>query len=133
MVSHLGVILPKKPCTPNNIGEGFKVSQRQFWKEALFVKYHKNKNVRLILAPISIKSFPEGTKVLRSLIATSIKEGDCYDECKVVARHFANGSSQIKGIDFDQSYSPVAHADSLIINIDIADMYSLTTLFRSAR
>ena len=34
--------------------------------------------------------------------------------------------SQIKGIDFDQSYSPVAYADSFRTNIDIASMHRLT-------
>ena len=32
VTSHLEVSLPKTPPTPNNIGEGLKVSQRQFWK-----------------------------------------------------------------------------------------------------
>ena len=58
-----------------------------------------------------MKFLPEGTKFLRSIIAPSIKEGDCSDAWKFVARHCANGSSQIKGIDFYQSYSPVAHSD----------------------
>ena len=79
-----------------------------------------NKNVSLPLALIQITSLPRGKKVLRSLIATSIKEGDCSDAWKFVARHCENGSSQIKGIDFDQSYSPVAHADSFITNIESA-------------
>ena len=35
-------------------------------------------------------------------------------------------SSLIKGIDFYQSYSTVAHADSFIINISIASMHRLT-------
>ena len=43
-----------------------------------------------------------------------------------ISSHRANGSSQIKGIDFDQSYSPVAHADSSRINIAIASMHRLT-------
>ena len=34
-------------------------------------------------------------------------------------------SSQIKGIDFDQSYSPVAHTDSFRIIIAIAYMHRL--------
>ena len=80
----------------------------------------------LISAPIPIKSLPEGTKVLRSLIAPSSKEGDCSNAWKFVARHCANGSYQIKGIHFDQSYSPVAHVDSFRINISIADMHRLT-------
>ena len=37
-VSHLEVRLPKKPTTPNNIGGGLNCSQRQFWKEAVFVQ-----------------------------------------------------------------------------------------------
>ena len=102
VVSHLEVRLPKKLSTPNNIGDALGVPQRQFCREAVFFQYDKNKNVNLLSAPISIKFLPEGTKVLRSLIATIIKEGDCSDAWKFVARHCANGISQIKGIDFYQ-------------------------------
>ena len=112
MVSHIEVCLPKKPLTLKNIGDALGGPKRQFWKEALFFQYYKNKKVSLLSAPIPIKSLPEGKKVLRSLIAPSIKEGDCSDTWKFVARHCENGSFQIKGIDFDQSYIPVAHADS---------------------
>ena len=100
VVSHLEVRLPKKPPTPKNIGDALGGPQRQLWKEALFVQYDKNKNVSLLSAPIPIKSLPKGKKFLRSLIAPSIKEGDCYDAWKFVARHCANGSYQIKGIAF---------------------------------
>ena len=117
MVSHLKVRLPKKPPTPNNIGDALGGLQRNFCKETLFVQYDRNKNVSLLSAPIPIKSLPEETKVLRSLIASSIKEGDCSDAWKFVARHCANGSYHIKDIDFDQSYSPVAHADFFRINL----------------
>ena len=75
--------------------------------------------------PIPIKYLPSGAKFLRSLIDISVKEGDCSDACKFVARHCSNGSSQIKGIGFDQSYSPVDHADSFRINIAIVDMHRL--------
>ena len=86
MVSHLDVRLPQKLPTPKNIGGALGGPQRQLWKEALFVQYNKNKNISLLSAPIQIKSLPEGTKVLRSLIAPSIKEADCSDACKFVAR-----------------------------------------------
>ena len=85
VVSHLEVCLPKKPPTPNNIGDALGGPLRQFWKESLFVQYDKNKNVSLLSAPIPIKSLPEGKKFLRSLIDTSIKEVDCYDAWKFVA------------------------------------------------
>ena len=74
-----------------------------------------------------IKYLPNGTKFLFSLIAPSIKEVNCSDECKFVAHHCENGSSKIQGIDFYQSYIPVAHADNFIINIDIAAMHRLTS------
>ena len=76
---------------------------------------------------VPIKSLPEVTKSLCSLIATSIKEGDCFDARKFVAHHCANGSSKIQGVDFDKSYSPVAYADSFRINIAIIFMRRLTT------
>ena len=46
----------------------------------------------------------------------------------LVARPCANGSSQIKGIDSDQSYSPVAHAHSFRINIAISYIHVLTAI-----
>ena len=91
MVSHLEVRLPKIPLPPKNICDALGGPQRQFYKEALFVQYEKNKNFSLISAPIPIKSFPEGTKVLHSLTAPSIKEGDCSYAWKFVSSHCANG------------------------------------------
>ena len=52
-------------------------------------------------------------------------EGGCSDAWNFVACNCANGSSQIKGIDFDQSYIQVAHADSFRIKIDISFMHKL--------
>ena len=128
VVSHLEVIQPWKPLTPNNIVEAIKDPKREYWKEALFVQYEKNKNFSLILYPIPITSPPppDGTNVLCSLIDPSIKEGYCYDAWKFVTRHVENGNYQIKGVDFDQSYSPVVHTDPFRINIAIAAMNRLT-------
>ena len=42
------------------------------------------------------------------------------DAWKCVSRHFEKGSSQIQGIYFDKSYSPVEYDDYFIINISIA-------------
>ena len=90
------------------------------------MQYDKNQNVSLLSAPIPIKSLPGGTKVLHLLIAPGIKEGDCSDSWKFVARHCANGSFHIQDIYFDWSYIPVAHDDSLMINISITAIYRLT-------
>ena len=89
------------------------------------MQYEKNKFVSLLSYSIPIKYLFDGTKVLRSLIATSFKEGGFYDAWKFFAHQFENGSSHIQGIDFDQSCSPVAHYGALRINIYIEDMYWL--------
>ena len=91
------------------------------------MKYDKKKNIILLSDPIPIKSLPEGTKLLCSLIDLSIKGCDCSNAWKFVASHCANGSSQIKGIDFDQYYSLVAHYDSFRINISIVAMHKITS------
>ena len=90
------------------------------------MQYEKSKNVSLISDPIPIKLFPYGTKVLHSLLATSIREGDCYDSWNFVASQFANGGSQIQGVDFDNSYIPVTRDESFIINIAIVAMHGFT-------
>ena len=55
-----------------------------------------------------------------------IKEGDCSDAWKFFSRHCVNGSSKIRGMYFDKSYSQVAHADSFRINIYIVATHRLT-------
>ena len=73
VVSHIEVHLPEKPLTPNNIGEALKDTQRQFYKQYLFVKYDREKNGSLLFSNIPIKYLSEETQVLRSLIAPGNK------------------------------------------------------------
>ena len=103
MFLNLEFSLPNKPLTPKDIGGALKGLHIKFWKEALFFQYDKNKNIILILAPIPIKSPPDGTKLLCSLIDTSIKEGNFSDVWKPVALQCENGSSHIQGVDLYQS------------------------------
>ena len=64
VVSHLEFRLPDKPITPKNIDEALKCPHRKFYKEALFVKYDKNKKIGILLDPIPIKYLPDETKVI---------------------------------------------------------------------
>ena len=74
VVSHPEVHIPVKSLFPNKIGEYLKVTQRQLWKEYLFLKYEKNKNVSLLYPPIPIKYLPEGTNPsIHSFIKVLIK------------------------------------------------------------
>ena len=74
VVSHLEIYLTKKPPTPKNIGEALGSPQRNSGEKFFFVQYEKNKNIKLLSDLIPIKYLPEGTKVLRSIVATIIKE-----------------------------------------------------------
>ena len=60
--------------------------------------------------------------MLCSILYPSIKKVKYYDECNFFANHCRSGSSQIKDIYFNQSYSPVAYSDYFSINIAIADI-----------
>ena len=51
----------------------------------------------------------------------------------IFASHFANGSSHIQGIDFDQYYGPVEHEYSFQINIYISAMHRLTSIILDVR
>ena len=51
VVSHLD---PNKPPTPNNIGEGLNVPQRQILKNSYFFQYNNNRIVSLLPYPILI-------------------------------------------------------------------------------
>ena len=75
------------------------------------MKYDRNQNVSLLLYPISIKYLPNGTKVLHSLIALIIKEGDCSDAHKFVAHHCENCISKIQVVGVGQYYITMAHAE----------------------
>ena len=96
VLSHIEFHLPKKPTTLKIIVEGSKFHHRQARKEVLSVQYDKNKNTSIISAPATIKSIPDRTKVLCSLITPIIREGDCPDAWKFVASHCEDGSSHIK-------------------------------------
>ena len=87
----------------------------------------QKKNLNLLWGPMPIKSIPYGTNIFCSLIDSSIQERNCSDAW-FFSCHYVNGSDHIQGVNFDHSYSPVDHAESLRINIDIANMNRLTTI-----
>ena len=80
------------------------------------------------MAYILIKSLPYGTKVLRSLIDSSIKEDNCSDVRNIFSRHCANGISIIQDVGFCLAHIPVSRADNFITNISILDMYRLNVI-----
>ena len=63
---------------------------------------------------------------MNSLIDPRIKEYDCSNRWEKNSHHCANVSYHIQCIDYYQSYSPVAHEDSIRINISIVAMHRFT-------
>ena len=51
----------------------------------------------MLLAPLTMRSLPKGTKVIKSLISSGILKGDSFNASKFDACHCANGNSQVKG------------------------------------
>jgi hypothetical protein len=119
VISHLASF-PKRPTKYSNIGECLKSAERSCWKEALFAQYDKNAEANLFTKPIPVKSLPSDTKILRSIINPNVKPTDVSGMWQFITRHCANGSSMIRGIDFQESYSAVALASSVRISISIA-------------
>ena len=100
------------PTVPKSIFAALDGPDRDIWMEALFHQYDKNQAVQLYAAPVPIESVPKGIKIIPSIIACSVKphgEG----QYKFNSRHCANGNDQVKGIDFENSYSPTASASSV--------------------
>ena len=92
-----------------------------------YVNYDNNRKINLLSDTVPIKYLSDGTKVLRSLISTSIKEGNCSDTWKYVILHCSNMSYQIQVVYIDQSYITVACAEYFRINITITDIHRLNS------
>ena len=88
------------------------------------MQYDRNKKVSLLSAPIPIKSIPDekrsSIKSLRQVLGrvTALVH-------ILFCTSFSNGSSQIQGVDFDQSYRTVTHYYPFTINIYISALHNL--------
>ena len=111
------VYAPVKPPNPNHIGEALSSDLRIEWKKSLFEGYDKNARVGTFTAPFPAEDVPTGHKILNSRVTFKVKNMDSdhmYDLC---SRHCANGSIQVKGVDYFTSYAAIATADSIRISI----------------
>jgi hypothetical protein len=121
---HHVVTRSTKPDLPKSIHAALKSSDGPDWRQALMDEFDKNQRVGLYSRPMPVESIPKHVKILPSIIACSIKDHG-EDEWKLKSRHCANGSSQIKGLDFLHSYSPTASPASVRIQLAFAAHYRL--------
>jgi hypothetical protein len=64
-------------------------------------------------------TLPKDTKILRSIISPNIKTTNVSYIYQFITQHCANGSAMIRGLDYQESYSAVALASSVLIAIAI--------------
>ena len=115
---------PERPPIPSTYHAGLGTKYRPDWKLAAYSQYDKNNALGLYTQPFPRSMLPPGTRVLPSVLAPNIKEkGDHL--WAFVARHCANGSSQIKGIDYLYSYSPTASAFTIRLTLSFASSQGL--------
>jgi len=125
IISHI-MFKTDRPLTPSNIGSALTNKDKQHWKEALFHQHEKNAALGLTSAPIPRSDLPTETKVFRSVIACKVKNTDDKHMWKFQARHCVNGKDMEKGIDFEESYSPVVEPATIRATVAISASETLT-------
>lgn len=107
------IYCPTKPVTPPHFGDMLKSNFKIEWEKGLFEPYTKNAKVGVFTAPFPIEDVPQGHRVLESRVAFKVKS--MTEKCMwdLYCRHCANGSAQIKGIDYFTSYAAIVTSDSI--------------------
>ena len=113
------ISLPEKPDTPKNIVDIKRSQLKAEWKLSLFENYSKNAKALAFTAPFPRELLPPNARILKSVLAFRVKtlSPGVYD---LYSRHCANGSTQIKGLDYKESYAPIAVIDSIRVCIAIS-------------
>ena len=113
------------PDKPSNFGQSLKVTVRVNWIKGAFSKYNKKSAFGIFTDPFPRSNLTSTTRIPWSVLSPSINNiGD--NIYRYFPRHCANGGSQLKGIDFYQSYSPVLEAPTIRLIIVIDYTYHLT-------
>ena len=143
--SSYAVSLPTKPSTPSNINDIKNSPLKREWKLSLFQNYAKNASSMAFTAPFPRDLLPKNATILKSVMAFRVKtlSTGVYD---LYSRHCANGSVQIKGLDYKESYAPIGGIDSirivialgadlclLIFIIDVGNAFQNTLVHRNER
>ena len=104
------------PEKPSNFGQAPKWPDQVNWIKSAFAKNDKNSNFGLLDVPFHHANLPSKTRVIWSILSpckNSISENIYhYFPCNC-----ANGETQVKVIDFDQSSSPYLAAPTPYMRI----------------
>ena len=105
-------IVEKKPVVEATLWKCLDGPDREHWRQAAFTQYNKNNKTGGFLQPIPQEQVPKDKTILQPILAPKVKShgNNLYE---FILRMCANGSKQIKGIDFDYSWLPVVGASAL--------------------
>ena len=114
------------PDKPSNFGQSLNVLDWVNWIKGEFSQCYKNSAFG-ILTNTPNDNLPSTTRVLLYVLSPSIKNisDNIY---RYWPQHFANGGSQVKGIEFYQHPSPVLVEPTVRLIIAISDTYHLTII-----
>ena len=121
--AHLAT-LPYTPVAGRTFWDCLNTKERIHWIQATDHQYSKNQEIEVCATPEPIEKVPEGTKIYRAVLAPKIKDkgNDIY---QFVTRMCLNGTDQLKGLDFDHSWSPTISAYAIRLTIMYAAVYRL--------
>eukprot|EP00957_Ditylum_brightwellii_P172179 13107400-Ditylum_brightwellii.AAC.1 len=89
-------------------------------EELYFQNHDKMNTYGTFCAPCQRTDIPSGAKVLRAQLAFKVTLQNAPNYYELYTRMVVNGSSQIKGIDFDVPFSPTSAFDNIKMIIAIA-------------
>jgi hypothetical protein len=113
------ITAPSKPPVPKSIFEALKGPFRENWKAAAYIQFNKNQKVATFTLPFPKDELPVGSNVFRSTLVPEIKTTDVPGVFELRVRECTIGTPQQKGIDFDNSYSPVAENTTIRVMIAV--------------
>ena len=118
---------PIKPDTPCHFGDMLKNKFKIEWKKGLFEAYTKNARVGVFTSPFPIEDVPVGQRILESRVAFKVKEMSEKYMWDLYCRHCANGSVQVKGVDFFNSYAAIVTSDSIRVCVAFGASMNMNT------
>ena len=104
--SKYAIQCPTKPPTPQSWTDIKNSSIKDQWYQAIFERYDKNYLVGLLSIPVPRKDIPPDATVLRAVSVFKVKSTASPTIFELYYRMCANGSTQIQGVDYEQSHSP---------------------------
>ena len=113
------VELSERPTAPEHFGEMMKSPLRSEWKLSMFANYDKNHSFGVLSRPFRKNLLPDNVKVHRVTIGFRVKSTDIPNTYDLSSRTCLNGAPMVKGLDFDESHSPVVNNSTLFLFIGL--------------